>query len=234
MLIFIYRKENSEWKMIAGVITPNVETFKANPQAYFTDYQSTDAWSPEILENPIWGNAENKIREKTRAELYNEGKVQLKDWEIERNGEIVAKEINAVQKSGTEMNPEERYEKRQIELKEICDKALNFSIIKYGIEFSNTEKQKTEFLGILQLNQETGQEDMVDVIIGYEIKQMKKGEAIKILKHFNTVEKKILQEFKKISEKLEAEQNKEKAFEILNGAFEILKTKREETINGLQ
>lgn len=234
MLIFLYRKENSEWKMFAGVIAPDVETFKANPQAYFTDYQSTDAWSSEILENPIWDNVKNKIREKTRAELYNEGKIQLKDWEIEKNGEIVAKEINATQKSGTEMSPEERYKKRQIELKEICDKALNFSIVKYEIEFFNTEKQKIELLGINQINQEADPEDNIDIIIGYEIKQMKKGEAIKILKHFNTVEKKILQEYKKISEKLEAEQNKEKAFEALDGAFKILKTKREESINGLQ
>ena len=234
MLIFIYRKENSEWKMLAGVIAPDAETFKANPQAYFTDYQSTDAWSSELLENPIWDNTENKIREKTRAELYNEGKIQLKDWEVERNGEIVAKEINATQKSGTEMNPEERYAKRQVQLKEICDKALNFSIVKYGNEFFNTEKQKIELLGTIQINQETDLNDNIDVIIGYEIKQLEKSAVMKILKYFNTVEKRVLQEFKKISEKLETEQDKEKAFEILDGASEALKNKREEAINGLQ
>lgn len=233
MFIFVYRKENSEWKMFAGVIAPDTETFKANPQQYFTDYQSTDAWSNKILENPVWDNAENKLREKTRAELYNEGKIQLKDWEIEKNGEIVAKEINIIQKNGTEMSPEERYLKRQDKLKEICDKVLFFSLIKYENEFHNTEKQKVKFLETLYLNSEAGQEENIDVIVEYEIKQMKKSEIIKLLEHFNTVEKNIIQEYKKISVKLEAEQIKEKAFEILDGAFEVLKNKKEEAINGL-
>lgn len=233
MFIFVYRKENSEWKMLAGVIAPDEETFKASPQSYFTNYQNTDAWSNKILENPIWDNVENKLREKTRAELYNEGKIQLKDWEIEKNGEIVAKEINITQKNGTEMSPEERFLKRQVELKEICDKVLIFSLIKYGNEFYNTEKQKVKFLETLYLNNEAGQEENIDVIVEYEIKQMKKSEIIKLLEHFNTVEKNIIQEYKKISVKLEAEQIKEKAFEILDGAFEALKNKREEVINGL-
>lgn len=232
MLIFVYRKEANEWKLRAGVIAPDVEAFKAAPASYCVDFSAAlDAWSPDLLNYPI-EKGDGTLREKTRAELYKEGKITLKDWEREQNGEIITVEPQIHQRGEIEKSKDERYEARMEELENIYLEAKKFTISEADLEMSSSIEDRTEALRWLELEREhLGVEAGNPILNGNEA-EATKDKILQMLLKFKKVETAMFKKYKEIKTSLSNESNKDKAIELLDKAKEKLSKAKEEALNG--
>lgn len=232
MLIFVYRKEANEWKLRAGVIAPDVETFKASPATYCVDFSAAlDAWSPDLLTYPI-EKGDGTLREKTRAELYKEGKITLKEWEREQNGAIITVEPPIHQRGDIEKSKDERYEARMEELENIYTEAKKFTISVAGLEMSSSLEDKTEALRWLELEREHLGAEAGNLILNNDERTPNKAGLLQMLLKIKKAEIAMFKKYKEIKTSLSNETDKDKAIELLDKAKEKLNKAKEDTLNG--
>lgn len=232
MLIFVYRNEANEWKLRAGVIAPDAETFKASPAAYCVDFSAAlDAWSTDLLTYPA-ENGDGTLREKTRAELYNEGKITLKAWEREQNGTIITVEPLVHQRGEIEKSKDERYEARMEELENIYAEVKKFTISEAGLEMSSSIEDRTEALRWLELEREHLGAEAGNLILNGDERTPNRARLLQMMLKIKKAEIAMFKKYKEIKTSLSNETNKDTAIELIDKAKEKLDKAKEDVLNG--